>query len=78
MLQYPYNGETKSGLIRINFKLNLEENIVDYQSIGYSDHDIRSYVENNAIVLTKIDSLRKNQDRNLTLSYRNDSKYVRL
>jgi hypothetical protein len=58
MLQYPLNGDTKSGIIRLNFRLNSHGTEMDFLSIEYCDQDVLSYVENNPSVLTKIDSLR--------------------
>ena len=58
MLRFPYNGETKSRIIRLNFRLNSHGTEMDFLSIEYYDQDVLSYVENNPSVLTKIDSLR--------------------
>ena len=58
MLKYPLNGDTKSGVIRLNFRLNSHETEMDFLSIEYCDQDIQLYVENNPSLLTKIESLR--------------------
>ena len=59
MLKYQYNGESKNGIIRLNLRLNSDETEMDFSNIEYSDMDIRSYIENNPSVLTKMEGLRK-------------------
>jgi hypothetical protein len=58
MLKYPCNGESKSGIITIDFRLNSHGFEPELSSIEYSDIDIRTYVEKNPSVLDKINNLR--------------------
>ena len=58
MLKYPYNGKTKSGMIKLEFALNLEDDRFEFRRIEYSDDDIRSYVRKNPSILTKVQSIR--------------------
>jgi hypothetical protein len=49
MLQYPLDGEIKSGVIKLNFGLNSYKTEMDYLGIEYGD----------PAVLTKIEALNK-------------------
>ena len=51
MLKYLYNGETKSGMVKIESVLNLIDDRLKFRRIEYSDADIQSYVRKNPSVL---------------------------
>ena len=58
MIKYLNNGETKCGMVKLEFALNLVDDRLEFRRIEYSDADIQSYVRNNPSVLTKVQSIR--------------------
>ena len=58
-LDYPTNGDTKSGFIKVNLAVNLQAEEIRYMGIEYSDEKIKRYVEKYPSVLGKINYLRK-------------------
>lgn len=46
---------TKSGIIKIRFNYDVEDETLNYAGIDYSDYNIQDYVKRNPSVLRKID-----------------------
>ena len=57
-VSYALENEIKSGVIKLYLTLDMEKDKLRYRGIDYSDPDLKSYVERNPSVLTKINSLR--------------------
>ena len=55
LLKYDEKGETKSGIIKIRFNYDVEDETLNYAGIDYSDYNIQDYVKRNPSVLRKID-----------------------
>ena len=63
LLKYSLNGESKFGTIKLNLSYNFDKDELDYLSIEYSDNDIKSFVNKNPSLLTKIESLRYKNEK---------------
>ena len=58
LISYPSDNQIKSGTITVYLTLNMKKGVLTYRGIDYSDPNLKSYVENNPSILSKIDSLR--------------------
>jgi hypothetical protein len=61
LLKYFLSGEPKFGVINLNFSYDFGKDELDYLHIDYSDEDIKSLVENNPSILSKIESFRSRE-----------------
>ena len=53
-LKYEEGGKSKTGIIKIKFDYNTEDDTLDYGGIDYSDYSIQNYIERKPYVLSKI------------------------
>jgi hypothetical protein len=45
LLKYDEKGETKSGIIKIRFNYDVEDETLNYAGIDYSDNNIQDYIK---------------------------------
>jgi hypothetical protein len=60
-IKYEEGGRSETGLIKIKFSYNTEDDTLDYAGIEYSDNNIQSYIERNPNILSEIDFQMNNE-----------------
>jgi len=61
LLKYSLRGEPKFGVINLKFSYDFAKDELDYLHIDYSDEGIKSLVETNPSILSKIESFRSRE-----------------
>ena len=61
LLKYSLHGEPKFGVINLNFSYDFAKDELNYINLDYSDEDIKSLVETNPSILSKIESFRSRE-----------------
>jgi hypothetical protein len=61
LLKYSLRGEPKFGVINLNFSYDFGKDELDYIHIDYSDKDIKSLLETNPSILSKIELFRSRE-----------------
>ena len=60
-IKYEEGGKSETGIIKIKFSYNMEDDTLDYAGIEYSDNNIQSYIERNPNILSEIDFQMNNE-----------------
>jgi hypothetical protein len=62
LLKYISKGQSNEGIINLKFSYNSHKETLEFLYVDYSDDEIKSYVEENPSVLSKIYSQRQLQN----------------